>query len=108
WPRPDLTSPLTPSHHLSPTPESMVVAFYRTFRLEGQIHWLLGCGGDRGQFCWLALAERGAGRAERTHDEADNREPEQHEEVRDRARAGAGLVAVRGDRGQLVAMVEPV
>ncbi len=31
-----------------------------------------------------------------------------HDEVHGRARAGVGLVAVRGDRGQLVTVVEPV
>ena len=40
------------------------------------------------------LAGRGAGRAERAHEQLDDREPDQHKEVRGRAAATAVLVPV--------------
>ena len=78
----------------SPTPRGVNVTPCPLFRVESQIHRLPGRGGDRGQFCWHGPAERGAGRAERAREQPDDREPDQHEEVNGRARAGI-LVSYR-------------
>ncbi len=50
----------------------------------------------------------GDGRGRGAHDQPDDREDDQHDDIGERARAGVDLMAVRGDRGQLPAVVEPV